>query len=110
MSEVSYSKFVGMASLANTLAKMVATLEPEQIVEAFLLSQNVHNCIEYDFAENANELHEKMKWVFGELANSTVFDPSIWNTIVDSEMVDACCKVHEEHRQKHERAKLLEIL
>lgn len=110
MSEVSYSKFVRMASLANTLAKIVATLEPEQIVKAFLLSQNVHNCIEYDFAENANELHEKMKWIFEELNNSTVFDPSIWRTIVDSEMTDACRNVHEEHRQKHEMTKLLEIL
>lgn len=110
MSEVSYDQFVRMASLANTLAKIVATLEHEQIVKAFLISQNVHNCIEYDFAENANELHEKMKWVFEELNNPTVFDPSIWRTIVDGEMTDACRKVYEEHRQRHELFRLLEIL
>jgi|SanBayMetagenome_1026888.scaffolds.fasta_scaffold81065_1 hypothetical protein len=105
-----YSEFVGMASLANTLAKMVATLEAEQIVEAFLISQNVANCIAYDFADNGVELHNKMKWVFSELSNATVFDPAIWNTIVDNEMIDACSKVVEKHRQKHEMNRLMEIL
>jgi hypothetical protein len=104
-------EYVAMASLANTLAKMVATLEPEQMVEAFLLSQGVHNCIEYDFAENGVELHSKMRWVLSELGdNPGVFDPSIWNSINEEEVLRACQKIHEQHRQKHEMTKLAEIL
>lgn len=98
---VTYGEFVGMASLANTLAKMVATLEAEQIVEAFLISQNVTNCIAYDFAENGVELHNKMKWIFGELSNATVFDPAIWNAIDDHDVVIACCKVVDRHKREH---------
>jgi hypothetical protein len=102
MSQVAYSEFVGMASLANTLGKMIATLEPEQMVEAFLLSQGVRNCIAYDFAENGVELHLKMQWIFAEFKdNPGVFDIAIWNAIDDHDVVIACCAIVDRHKREH---------